>query len=292
MEPVRRNAVILAAGTSSRFVPLSEEIPKGLLEVRGEVLIERQIRQLREAGVEDITVVTGYMADKFDYLKVKFGVTVVRNSDYARYNNTSSLIRVLDRLDNTYICSSDNYFPENVFLGESGQSYYSAVYVAGETDEYCLTTDGEDNITGVEVGGRDRWCMKGHAYLSGDFSRAFREILGKAYESEETRHRYWEDVYISNINELPPVRMRRYGEHDIEEFDTLDELRAFDGSYLEDTRSEVLRRIAGRLGCRQSELSCFRRVRSGSGGLKFTFLKDGKVCFYNGEDRYIAISFK
>ena len=41
----------MAAGTSSRFAPLSYETHKSLLTVRGEVLIERQIRQLQEAGV-------------------------------------------------------------------------------------------------------------------------------------------------------------------------------------------------------------------------------------------------
>ena len=48
------NAIILAAGASSRFAPLSYERHKALIEVKGEVLIERQIRQLREAGVEKI----------------------------------------------------------------------------------------------------------------------------------------------------------------------------------------------------------------------------------------------
>lgn len=46
-----KNAVILAAGLSSRFAPLSYEKPKGLLTVKGEVLIERQIRQLKEKGL-------------------------------------------------------------------------------------------------------------------------------------------------------------------------------------------------------------------------------------------------
>ena len=100
----------MAAGMSSRFIPLSWECPKALLEVKGEILIERQIRQLKEARVTDITVVTGYMADKFDYLSSKFGVTLVYNPDYARYNNTSTLMCVLDRLSDTWICSSDNYF--------------------------------------------------------------------------------------------------------------------------------------------------------------------------------------
>jgi CTP:phosphocholine cytidylyltransferase-like protein len=47
----------MAAGTSSRFAPLSYEKPKGLLKVKGEILIERQIRQLQEAGITDITIV-------------------------------------------------------------------------------------------------------------------------------------------------------------------------------------------------------------------------------------------
>ena len=116
----------MAAGTSSRFVPLSTERPKGLLEVNGEVIIERQIRQLKEAGISDITIVVGYKAELFNYLKDKFDVSLVYNEDFRKYNNTSSVIRVLDRLGNTYICSSDNYFPENVFLDNPTESYYSA----------------------------------------------------------------------------------------------------------------------------------------------------------------------
>ena len=84
---MKRNAIIMAAGTSSRFAPLSYEKPKGLLEVKGEVLIERQIRQLKEAGIDDITVVVGYKADLFMYLKDKFGVEIVINEDFNRYNN-------------------------------------------------------------------------------------------------------------------------------------------------------------------------------------------------------------
>ena len=73
------NAVIMAAGTSSRFAPLSYEKPKGLVEVKGEILIERQIRQLWEAGIDDIFVVTGYRAEAFQYLKDRFGVHLRNN---------------------------------------------------------------------------------------------------------------------------------------------------------------------------------------------------------------------
>ena len=86
------NAVILAAGVSSRFAPLSYEIPKALIEVRGEVLIERQIRQLKEAGIPEIYVVTGYKAEKFGYLKEEFGVKLIHNHDFLVRNNNSSIL--------------------------------------------------------------------------------------------------------------------------------------------------------------------------------------------------------
>ena len=195
---MRKNAIIMAAGTASRFAPLSYERPKGLLRVKGEVLIERQIRQLKEAGISDVIIVVGYMAEKFAYLKDMFGVAIVQNEDYNRYNNTSSIIRVIDELRNTYICSSDNYFPQNVFLDEPICSYYSALYANGDTDEYCLTTDDEGIITDVKVGGKDSWYMIGHVFFSEDFSTKFREVLKKEYISEQTRHEYWGHIYSAH----------------------------------------------------------------------------------------------
>ncbi len=284
----RRNAIIMAAGTSSRFVPLSAETPKGLLEVKGEILIERQIRQLNEAGIRDITVVAGFMAEKFRYLKDLFGVDIVLNEDYARYNNTSSIIRVLDRLGDTYICSSDNYFPGNVFNGNPDQSFYSALYAGGETNEYCLEVDDKDNIISVKVGGCDSWFMIGHVYFSKDFSNKFREIMAKEYDHEPTRLGYWEDVYIRHIADLPSMRIMRYADHEIEEFDSLDELRMFDDSYRDNTRSSVIKSIASILKCPESQLSGFKKIPHKGDHLLFSFMNREKSYVYNGLERTIT----
>ena len=70
LEPHRvHNAVLLAAGFSSRFAPFSYETPKGLLTVHGEILIERQIRQLKAAGIKEIVIALGYLRERFYYLK-------------------------------------------------------------------------------------------------------------------------------------------------------------------------------------------------------------------------------
>ena len=271
----------MAAGTSSRFVPLSAERPKGLVEVKGEVLIERQIRQLKEAGIADITLVVGYKAEMFAYLCDKYGVEIVLNEDYARYNNTSSLIRVIDKLDNTFVCSSDNYFPENVFMNDSDDSYYSALYAEGETNEYCLTTDADDYITDVRVGGRDAWYMVGHVFFNREFSEAFRNIMTEEYKIDTTRKGYWEDLYIRYIDQLPKMKINRYKEGEIQEFDSLDELRLFDDSYIADTRSIVVKSICRTLNLQESDVYGFKNIKYVGDYLHFQFKVGDTTYEYN-----------
>lgn len=278
---ISRNAIIMAAGTASRFVPLSAERPKGLLEVKGEILIERQIRQLQEAGITDITIVVGYRAELFTYLQEKFGVNLVLNEDYACYNNTSSLVRVADRLADTYICCSDNYFPHNVFLENPQESYYAARYAAGPTGEYCLITDEANYIRQVTIGGTDAWYMNGHVYFNQAFSQAFSRLLIKEYDKPETRNGYWEDLYIRHIDELPLMKIHKYEEGSIYEADSLDELRLFDTSYLDDTRSTILKQIAQQMNWRERDMSHFTRVKHEGKDLRFTFQVGTELYLYD-----------
>lgn len=247
------NAVIMAAGTSSRFAPLSFEKPKGLIEVRGEILIERQIRQLREAGINEIYVVTGYKADAFQYLPNKFGVKLRFNPFFDTRNNNASIKAVEDILSNTFVCSADNYFTENPFEPEVSEPYYAAVYSDGPTDEWCIETDDRGYITKVTIGGENAWYMLGHTFWSRDFSKEFRKILDSEYSLPETADKLWEDIYISHLDTLR-MKMRKYPADFIFEFDTLDELRTFDASYISDTRSSILKRISGQVGAAESEI--------------------------------------
>ncbi len=269
-----RNAIIMAAGTASRFAPLSYEKPKALLRVKGEVLIERQIRQLKEAQITDITIVVGYMAEKFYYLHEKFGVRIVLNTDYNLYNNTSSIIKVIEQLDNTYICSSDNYFPQNVFLEEPTTSYYSALYSNEDTNEYCITTDHNDNIISVTVGGASSWFMVGHVYFARNFSSLFRDILKREYINESTRYEYWEDVYIRHIKDLPPMKIHKYQEHEIEEFDSLEELRLFDKTYINNTGCQMFKNICQALKCEEKDIIEINVLKKGMTNCSFAFTCD------------------
>ena len=63
-----QRAVILAAGRGLRMIPINSEVPKALLEVKGEILIERTIRQLHEVGINEIHVIAGFLKEQFEYL--------------------------------------------------------------------------------------------------------------------------------------------------------------------------------------------------------------------------------
>lgn len=248
------NAIIMAAGLSSRFAPLSYEKPKALIQVKGEVLIERQITQLREAGVKEIYIVTGYKAEQFAYLEDKFHVHLVHNPYYLERNNHYSLYVVKDVLKNSYICSADNYFSENPFESEVDDAYYAAIYADGKTNEWCMQVDGKDYIEDVKVGGENSWIMLGHVFFSEVFSRTFMDILENVIEEEATKGKLWESIYIENISKLK-MKIRRYEESVIYEFDSLDELREFDETYVNTSGSAILASITKELGCQEKELT-------------------------------------
>ena len=273
------NAVILAAGLSSRFAPISYEKPKGVLRVRGEVLIERQIEQLREAGITDITVVVGYKKEYFFYLRKKYGVTLVNNDEYASRNNNGSLWRVRGCLGNTYVCSSDDYFTQNPFNAYVFKAYYSAQYAEGPTKEWCMETGAGGRITKVTVGGSNSWYMLGHVYFDRAFSERFVKILEEEYDRPETVDMLWEDLYIEHIKELDMV-LRPYPAGAINEFDSLDELRAFDPHFLENVDSEIFDNIVAVLGCTKAEIHDVYPLKQGLTNLSCHFAtNDGEYVY-------------
>lgn len=286
------NAIIMAAGLSSRFAPISYEKPKGLITVKGEVLIERQIRQLQEAGITDITVVVGYMKEEFFYLEDLFGVRIVINPDFSARNNNSTIRRISHLLGNTYVCSSDDYFTENPFEPYVYEAYYAAVFEEGPTDEYCLQTRGKnDRIVGVTIGGQNSWIMMGHTYWDKAFSATFVRILNEIYDQPETAGKLWEDIYIDHINELSMV-MRTYEHGVIWEFDSLAELQEFDPLFLDNLDSSIMRNICTTLGCGIRDIREIVPIKQGLTNLSFKFEVAGEKYVYRhpgaGTDEIIS----
>ena len=271
---------------SARFAPLSFERPKGLLRVKGEVLVERQIRQLQEAGVTDITLVVGYKAEMFSYLKEKMGVEIVMNVDYYRYNNISSLMRVVDKIDNTFICSSDTYFSKNVFLEKPNEAYYAAVYQEGYTDEWCIKYNDDDIITDIQIGGKDSWYMCGHVFFDNKFSSIFKQLLKEEYQTKECKNMLWEDLYIKHIAKLK-MKIKKYENGIIHEFDSLEDLRSFDDTYINNTGSIILKSICEELQCEEKDIVNVKAIKKGTQCDSFTFETQNVKYEYNINNKQI-----
>lgn len=225
------NAIIMAAGFGLRSLPLSRIVPKGLYEIKGEILIERQIRQLKEAGIGQIIVVVGYLKEKFDYLKEKYHVIIVENEDYYRYNNISSLYAAREYLKRSYICCSDNYFSENVFSNYVYDSYYACKYTEGYADEYCVTKMDGTYITEIVKGGSNAWYTIGEAFFSAQFSETFLGYLMKEYNEPSTKKMLMDDFHIKHIDELR-FRLVKYTDDILQEFDTVEDVIAFDPEFI------------------------------------------------------------
>ena len=257
------NAIIMAAGTSSRFAPLSYEKHKAMIDVRGEVLIERQIRQLKEACIPEIYVITGYKAEQFEYLRDKYGIKLIHNPDYPIRNNNSSIWAARSILANSYICSADNYFSQNPFEYEVDSPYYAAEYADGPTEEWCMTEDENGFINTVTIGGQNAWYMMGHAFWDRAFSERFLGILEDVYNDPETAGKLWEKIFMAHLDTLK-MKIRKYQPGMIFEFDTLNELRTFDDSYKNNTRSVILKKVSADLSIQEQDIVNIQPLKSGN----------------------------
>lgn len=85
-------ALILAAGLGTRLAPLTDDRPKSLVSVNGKPILMKQIENLHENGVTDITVVSGYKADILEKaVHERYpDIQIVESADYASTNNMYS----------------------------------------------------------------------------------------------------------------------------------------------------------------------------------------------------------
>ena len=88
-------AIILAAGTGNRLRPLTNNTPKSMVELWGEPLLIRQIKQLKSFDITDITIVTGYCQDKI----IALGEKTLSNEKFASSNMVYSLAKCCTELD-------------------------------------------------------------------------------------------------------------------------------------------------------------------------------------------------
>ena len=103
--------IILAAGRGTRLGHHTKEIPKGLVDVNGKSIIERQIELFEKNGITDIVIVRGYKKEKFCWDNVTF----IDNEDFANNNQLASLVLAQNMVSgNVLILFGDLIFEQTI----------------------------------------------------------------------------------------------------------------------------------------------------------------------------------
>ena len=260
-----KSAVILAAGFGMRMVPINTELPKGLLTVKGERLIERIIGQLKEAGVNNIYIVVGFMKEKYEYLIEKYGVKLIVNEDYTTKNNLYTLKSALPYMSNSYIVPCDIWCRVNPFKNSELYSWYMMCdeIIPGSNVKVNRKKEIVKNIN-LDEGNR----MIGISYVLNEDLNAIK----KNVEYMTAHHRFdgvfWEDAAFDKNKMI--LSSRDVKSEDFVEIDTYEQLRELDNDSKQ-LKTEAIDIIKKVLDAKDEEVVNITTLKKGMTNRSFLF---------------------
>lgn len=255
-------ATILAAGYGLRMVPINTEEPKGLLEVHGEPLIERLIKQLNEVGITDIKIVVGFMKEHYEYLIDKYNVQLIVNTHYRDRNNVYSLYLAKNRLANGYIIPCDVWFKDNPFSTIEDPSWYLFSDKFTSNSHWHVTKNSKVRYTS-QLGNR----MIGIAYLNKDDAADLVNNLDKMIQ-EKKYDSFWEDALVDKRKFLIDGRMIPNSEH--AEINSYEELLELD-SHSDHLKTETIQIIENTLKINKKDIHNIKTLKKGMTNRSFSF---------------------
>ena len=264
-------AVILALGTEPGVFPFNHQAPKGMLTVKGQVLIERQIQQLHEAGISDITLVVGRKREQFFYLIEKYGVRLVTYSDYQDRNDHAAVLMVGDRLRNAYILRAGEYYECNPFTSHVFQSTCFGFPAKSQDGGRVVSCDGESGGAMMRIAGP--------VFLANGDADTLLGIIDSSLDLPGTPSMTWDDFFFSQLDEFD-LAICECPAGVIREFGSLEDLCSYDSRFILNLDSQILDNIRGALREDCGKISGFCPIGSGMTNLTFLFFAGGKPYVY------------
>lgn len=260
-----KNAIILAAGFGMRMIPINTEVPKGLLEIHGEPLIERIIKQLHEAGIHKIYIVVGFMKEQYEYLMDTYGVELIVNTEYTLKNNLYSLKSALKYVSNSYIIPCDIWCKNNPFnhyelyswyMVSDSMTYGSTVRINRKMELVSIS----DAVKGNKMTGISYLCNKEAAYVC-------KRIHFLASDSRNDNI-FWEDALYQGDKMIVYAKVIHHSE--IAEINTYEQLRELD-SNSNQLKSETIDIAAKVLNTTSDKITDISVLKKGMTNRSFLF---------------------
>lgn len=270
-EKAPKNAIILAAGFGMRMVPINTETPKGLLEIKGERLIECTIRQLHEVGITEIYVVVGFMKEQYEYLIDEYGVDLIVAPDYASKNNLHSLKTAAAHLSNSYIIPCDIWCEKNPYSRNELYSWYMVSDLVDDDSTVRVNRKQELVVQKEQAGGN---AMIGICYLLEAEAAVVRERLEELGRDSRYDGAFWEETLYQKDRMIVTARVVHAA--DAVEINTYEQLREIDSDSSQ-LQTDAIQVICEALGAQQNEVTNITVLKKGMTNRSFLFsCKDKK----------------
>lgn len=270
-EKAPKNAIILAAGFGMRMVPINTETPKGLLEIKGERLIECTIRQLHEVGITEIYIVVGFMKEQYEYLIDEYGVDLIVAPDYASKNNLHSLKTAADHLSNSYIIPCDIWCEKNPYSRNELYSWYMVSDMVDDDSTVRVNRKQELVVQKEQAGGN---AMIGICYLLETEAEIVRERLEELGRDSRYDGAFWEETLYRKDRMIVTARVVHAA--DAVEINTYEQLREIDSDSSQ-LQTDAIQVICEALGAQQNEVTNITVLKKGMTNRSFLFsCKDKK----------------
>ena len=270
-EKAPKNAIILAAGFGMRMVPINTETPKGLLEIKGERLIECTIRQLHEVGITEIYVVVGFMKEQYEYLIDEYGVELIVAPDYVSKNNLHSLKTAAAHLSNSYIIPCDIWCEKNPYSRNELYSWYMVSDLVDDDSTVRVNRKQELVVQKEQAGGN---AMIGICYLLEAEAAIVRERLEELGRDSRYDGAFWEETLYRKDRMIVTARVVHAA--DAVEINTYEQLREIDSDSSQ-LQTDAIQVICEALGAQQNEVTNITVLKKGMTNRSFLFsCKDKK----------------
>jgi choline kinase len=224
------DAIVLVAGMSTRIRSLTQGLPKSFLKVGDESLIGRTLRLLRGAGVESITLVTGFEADVFRdaFPECNF----VHNPDFATTNTSVSLSLALNaRKDDegadsrsVMVVNGDVYYAEGILQDMLAKSEHSLAAVKRHelSEEEVKVVVKDDRITRIGKHLDDRFSY-GEAFGVYLLNPRFQRYMRQELNVMGNRKIFYEEAMDRLLGGGHDIRLHDVGDAIVQEIDFVED---------------------------------------------------------------------